>query len=104
MSPFDLLKNFNINSLKEKAEEMKEKIENCEVTGEAGGGFVKVKINGKFKILDISYENNKYITEDLETFKNLIICAQNDACDRMNEQIKNELGPSFGDLSSFLGK
>ena len=104
MSPFDLFKNFNINSLKEKADEIKEKMEALEVTGEAGGGFVKVKINGKFKILDISYENNKYITEDLETFKNLIICAQNDACEKMNDKIQKEFSPSLGDLSSFLGK
>lgn len=104
MSPFDLLKTFNINSLKEKADEMKSKIETYEVTGEAGGGFVKVKINGKFNILDIAYENNKYITEDLETFKDLIICAQNDACEKMKNKIQNDFGSSLGDFSSILGK
>ncbi|MCH5149051.1 MAG: YbaB/EbfC family nucleoid-associated protein [Spirochaetales bacterium] len=104
MTPFDLLKNFNINSLREKADEIRNKMEACEITGEAGGGFVKVKINGKFKIIDIDYENNKYITEDLETFKNLIICAQNDACEKMTEKMKNEFGSSFGDISSILGR
>jgi DNA-binding YbaB/EbfC family protein len=104
MSPFDFLKNMNINSLKEKADSIKSKIETLEVTGESGGGFVKVTINGKFKIIDIKYENNKYITEDLETFKDLIIFAQNAACEKMNEKIKNEFGSSFADISSFLGK
>ena len=36
MTPFDLLKNFNINSLREKADEIRSKMETCEMTGEAG--------------------------------------------------------------------
>lgn len=96
MNPFEALKNFNINDIKSKTKEISEKMKNLEVVGEAGGGFVKVKINGNFAIVDIQYEENEYITKDLCTFKDLIISAQNVACEKMKEQIQKELTASIG--------
>ena len=48
--------------------------------------------------------HNKDCREDLETFKDLIICAQNDACEKMKNKIQNDFGSSLGDFSSILGK
>lgn len=95
MNPFDLLKNLDINNLKKKSEEMMEKIKGFDATGEAGAGFVKVIISGDFKIKDIIYEKNEYITGDIDMFKTLIIAAQNDACNKMKEMIQKELPTDF---------
>jgi len=81
MNIFDVLKGFNIEDLKKRSAETLSKMKEVEITGESGGGFVKVTINGEFYITDI----------DLATFKDLIIAATNQAVDKM----KDELQKSF---------
>jgi len=91
LNPFDLLKNLNIDELKKKGEETLAKLKELEVTGEAGGGFVKVKINGEFEILSIEYEDNEIIKEDLGTFKDLIMSAHNAAVVKMRSEIQTKV-------------
>ena len=91
MNPFDMLKNFNVEELKKKSEEVLEKMKDITATGESGGGFVKVTINGSFTILSIEYEDSDLIKEDLSTFRNLIISAHNEAV----QKIKSELQKNF---------
>jgi nucleoid-associated protein EbfC len=95
MNPFDLLKNFNVEELKKKSEDISNTIKDLTITGESGGGFVKVTINGEFSIISIEYENIDFIKEDIATFRDLIISAQNNAVIKMKEEIKNR-------FSSFL--
>jgi nucleoid-associated protein EbfC len=95
MNPFDLLKNLNIEELKKKSQETLEKIKDMKVTGEAGGGFVKVTINGEFNILSIDYENNDLIKNDTATFRDLIISAHADAVKKMKDDIQNNFSNSL---------
>jgi nucleoid-associated protein EbfC len=90
MNPFDLLKNFNLEDLKKKTEEISLNIKDIIVTGESGGGFVKVKINGEFSILSIEFENNDFIKNDINTFRDLIISAQNEAVIKMKQEIQKK--------------
>ena len=95
MNPFDLLKNLNIEELKKKSQETLEQLKELSVTGESGGGFIKVTINGEFHILSIDYEENDIIKEDLNTFKDLIISAHNDAVIKMKAEIQKKFSDSF---------
>lgn len=88
MNPFDLLKNLNIEELKKKSQEALEGLKDISVTGEAGGGFVKITINGNFNILSIDYEESDVLTKDIPAFRDLIISAHNDAVEKMKEEIK----------------
>jgi nucleoid-associated protein EbfC len=88
MNPLDLLKNLNLDDLKKKSEEIANSVKELTITGESGGGFVKVTINGEFSIINIEYENNDFIKEDLKTFRDLIIAAQNDAVIKMKQEIQ----------------
>lgn len=90
MNPMDFLKNLNMDEINGKLSQVTKDMENIEVTGEAGGGFVKVTINGKFKILNIEYEEVDFIKDDLTTFKDLIIAAQNDASEKMSATLKSK--------------
>lgn len=101
MNPFELLKNFNMDSLKQQAEEMKTYMENLRAVGEAGGGFVKVTVDGNFNILSIDYEDNEFIKQDLSMFRDLIIAAQNDAVSKIRQLIKDEVGEKFPLAGSF---
>jgi DNA-binding YbaB/EbfC family protein len=95
MNPFDLLKNLNLEDIKKKSEEMTNTMKDMVVTGESGGGFVKVTINGEFLILAIDYENNDMLKDDLSTFRNLIIAAQNDAVIKMKHEIQKKFAGNF---------
>ena len=90
MNPFDLLKNFNLDDLKKKAEETMNSMKEIEITGEAGGGFVKIRMNGNFNIISIDYENVDIIKEDITMFKDLIIAAHNDAVAKVREEIQKK--------------
>lgn len=95
MNPFDLLKNFNLDDFKKKSQEMSEKLKSTTATGESGGGFVKVTINGEFFIVSIEYESSELIKEDVNTFKDLIIAAHNDAVAKIKSEIQKNFS-SFG--------
>ena len=95
MNPLDILKNFNLEDLKKKTEEISNSIKEMTVTGEAGGGFVKVTINGEFSILAIDYENNDMLKDDINTLRDLIIAAQNDAVIKMKQEIQKKFTSNY---------
>jgi nucleoid-associated protein EbfC len=94
MNPFDLLKNLNIEELKKKSEETMLALKETKVTGEAGGGFVKVTINGDFMILAIEYEQSDLLKDDVASFKDLIISAHNDAVVKMKDEMQKRFANS----------
>ena len=96
MNPFDILKNLgNIDELKKQAENHLSIIKDLEVSAESGGGFVKVTINGEYEILSIDYTDNELIKSDLDTFRDLIIAAHNNAVAKMSEEIKKNVTSNF---------
>jgi len=95
MNPFDLIKNLNIDDLKKKTEGISNSIKSLVITGESGGGFVKVTINGDFQIINIEYENSEFIKEDLNTFRDLIISAFNNASAKMKSEIQKEFSSTL---------
>ena len=95
MNPFELLKNLNIEELKKKSQETLKQLKEITITGESGGGFIKVTINGEFNILAIDYEENDIIKEDLNTFRDLVISAHNDAVSKMRIEIQKKFSNSI---------
>lgn len=95
MNPFDFLKNINFEEIKKKSEEITRQLKEITVEGSAGGGVVRVRINGEFNIVSIEFEESTFLKEDLAMFKDLIIIAHNDAVLRMKEEIKNKFSQHF---------
>jgi len=92
LNAFDILKNLgNFDEIKKQAENQLSLIKDLEVSGESGGGFVKVTINGEFEILSIDYVDNELIKSDLNAFRDLIIAAHNNAVSKMTEEIRNKV-------------
>ena len=58
-------------------------LEQEQVEGSAGGGAVKVVVNGQQKLLSIAIEPD--VAEDLEMLQDLVVAAVNDAMDRSRE-------------------
>lgn len=95
MNPFDLLKNINVEELKKKSQETMEQLKELTATGESGGGFVKVTINGEFRIVSVDYEDNDIVKEDLGMFRDLIMAAHNDAVTKMKAEMQQKFSSSL---------
>ena len=99
MDILDILKNINVitlDKIEKKTQEVITHLKEIECTGEAGAGFVKVRLNGQFNIISIEFDsNNDLIKEDLIVFRDLIIAAHNDAVAKVREKIQEKFTDLF---------
>ena len=66
-----------------KMEEMQADLAAAEITGEAGGGLVKVTLTGKNEMRAIAIDPSLFKEDDVEVLEDLIIAAFNDARGRI---------------------
>jgi len=78
----------NISGLLQQAQKMQEDMKRAqeelgklEVNGQAGGGMVTVRMNGKFAVLGVSIDPT--LNDDLEMLEDLVTAAVNDAVNRI---------------------
>ncbi|MGV6801550.1 MAG: YbaB/EbfC family nucleoid-associated protein [bacterium] len=77
--------------LQGKMQEMQEKIAAMEAEGIAGGGMVKVVLNGKGYASKIDIEPSLMKEEDREVLEDLLCAAINDAKSKLEEKSQSEL-------------
>lgn len=68
-----------------------EELEKQEVEGSAGGGMVKVKANGKKKILSIKIDPSILNPDDVEDVEDLVLAAINQAIDNAEKLSSDEV-------------
>ena len=97
----------NMNQLMQMAQkmakDMEDKMNTLEVEGNAGGGMVKVIMNGHKSLLSLSIQKEVVDPEDIEMLQDLIIAAINDAQAKVDEQMKNNMGGLPGGLPGMPG-
>jgi DNA-binding YbaB/EbfC family protein len=71
---------------------LKEKMDKLEVTGNAGGGMVKVVMNGHKNLIRMSIEEEVIDPGEKEMLTDLIIAAVNDAIGKVDDELKGEMG------------
>jgi len=90
----------NMNNLmkmaQDMAKKMQEDMDNLEVEGNAGGGMVKLKMNGHKNILSLEISKEVVNPDDIEMLQDLIIAAMNDAISKVDENLKSDLGGLSG--------
>ncbi len=91
MNPFDMMK--NLGSLKEQAEKIQNELAQIEVTGSSGGNMVRVTMNGKFEMTGIELDPICVDNRDVPMLQDLIVAACHDAFYKVQDEIKNKLGP-----------
>lgn len=98
----------NINQLMKMAQDMSKKLEeqmdSLEVEGNAGGGMVKVKMNGHKHVLSVELSAEVVDSEEIEMLQDLITAAVNDAVSKVDDQVKENVGglPGMGGLPGGL--
>jgi len=82
-------------------EEMQKKqaeMANIEVTGESGGGMVKVTLNGKHEARRVEIDDS-LIGDDKEMLEDLIAAAINDATHKLEKQTQDQMADMLGGLN-----
>lgn len=86
----------NINKLMKEAQKMQEKLQEemstMRVDGSAGGGMVKVTVNGNKELISISIDPEIIKPEEKEMLQDLIIAAYSSASSTVEGELKNKLG------------
>ncbi len=84
--------------MQEDLQKTQERLAQEEVTGEAGGGMVKVVMNGRHEVRRVTIEES-LMGDDKEMLEDLVAAAVNDAAHRVAEKMKE----SMSGLTSGLG-
>lgn len=95
----------NLGQIMRKAQEMQakmaelqEKMVSLEVTGSAGGGLVRVTLNGKGEMRAIKIDPSLANAEEIEVLEDLVAAGFNDAKAKMEAQVQEEMAKITGGL------
>lgn len=92
MANFNPLEMFGkIKEMQAEMEKARERLNEIEVTAEAGGGMVTVTANANKKILKIEVDADLIDPEDKEVMEDLIAAAVNKVMDLAEETARNEI-------------
>ena len=94
----------NIGQLMRQAQQLQanmqkaqEQLGTLEVTGEAGGGMVKVVMNGRHEVRRVQIEPTAF-GDDREMLEDLVAAACNDATRRVAEAVQQHMADAMGGM------
>jgi hypothetical protein len=73
-------------------------LETKTVTGEAGGGMVKVTANGKQQLVKITMEKEVVNPDDVEMLEDLVLAAANKALEEAGKLAQDEMAKATNGL------
>jgi DNA-binding YbaB/EbfC family protein len=95
-----------MNQMMKQAQQMQAKLatlqkelEQREIESSAGGGMVKVKVNGKQELLELKIDKECVDPEDTEMLEELVMTAVNQALTESQEMVSNAMNKVTGGLS-----
>ncbi len=83
-------------------EESQKELESKEVTGQAGGGVVKITVSGKKEITKVEIDPEAVDPEDTEMLEDLIMAAANEALRQIEELSQQTMGKLTGGLGGLM--
>src|SRR5712692_6750945 len=78
--------------IKEEMERFQQKIGQITAEGDAGGGMVKARVNGKMEVLGCTLSDEAMKLNDRELLEDLITAALNQALEKVRRQVAEETG------------
>lgn len=83
--------------LQSSMQKAQEQLGTLEVTGEAGGGMVKVVMNGRHEVRRVQIDATA-AGDDRELLEDMIAAACNDATRRIAEAVKQRMADAMGGM------
>ena len=93
----DMLK--QLREAQSRMEQVQQALASKEIEASAGGGMVKVVMNGRHEIISIKIESKVVDPEDVEMLEDLVAAAVNDARSRVDEMVRTEMSQVAGGLA-----
>ncbi|MEM8786518.1 MAG: YbaB/EbfC family nucleoid-associated protein [Pseudomonadota bacterium] len=81
-----------------KLAELQTELEAMEIDGEAGGGMVKARLDGKGYLKGLTIDPSLLAADEKDVLEDLIIAAQNDARKKADERKAEEMQKLTGGL------
>ncbi len=92
----------NIQNMMKQAQEMQERLKrqmaDLRVEATAGGGMVKVVIDGSKQVQSVTIDPDVVSKDDVEMLQDMIVAAVNDAGRKVDEQIGRSMSGLMGGL------
>jgi DNA-binding YbaB/EbfC family protein len=95
-NPFDLMK--QVQQMQERAQRLQEELAAMEIAGEAGGGLVRVMLNGKGDMKGVRIDPSLMKPEETEILEDLIMAASADAKAKVEAQMQGKMQELTGGL------
>lgn len=90
-------------AMQAKIAEAQKRLEALEVEGTAGGGMVKLKLNGKTAMISISIDPSLLKPEEAEIVEDLVKAAHDDARRKLEDAQNDEMKAVSGGLGMLPG-
>ena len=91
-----------LNEIMKRAQEMQKKLQDIqkqvsemEVTGQSGGGMVKITVTGQHYAKKVTLDSN-VLKEEKSIIEDLIAAAINDATDKIEKALRDKMGGLAG--------
>lgn len=88
-----------MQKMQKKMEEVQAQVDATELEATAGGGAVKVVVNGKREVLDIEIDPSVVDPEDVEMLQDLVMAAINEALRKAEEFATKEMSKVTGGMN-----
>ena len=85
--------------LQAKMLKMQDELAEKTVEATAGGGMIKVTANGRQKIVSIVIEKDVVDPDDVEMLQDLVLAAVNEALNKSQEMVAQEMGKITGGMN-----
>jgi nucleoid-associated protein EbfC len=85
--------------MQKRALEIQEELKKMEFEASAGGGAVKVKVNGDQEVLEVRLNTEMIGAGDMEMVEDMVLVAVNDALKKSKDEAKNKMSALTGGMS-----
>ena len=93
----------NMQQMMKQARKMQEQLaaaqENLKSQTSAGGGMVKVTVNGEMELVNLTIDPDALDPEDVDMLQDMIMAAVNEAVRGVNELANKQMGAITGGLN-----
>ena len=96
MGGFDLQR--LMSQAKQQYESLQKKMQETVIDATAGGGSVRVRMNGQKQLLAITIDPEVVKSGDVEMLQDLVLAACNEAARKIDDEMKSTVGGMMGGL------